>query len=106
MNNCIGIDVSKDTLQVALQVMAGNGIKTKASSKFSTTESGFEKFFQWSQNKLKGEKCLFVMEATGVYHENILDYLFLKEQSVCVELPNKIKAFRKKSEYKKQDRQD
>lgn len=95
MNNCIGIDVSKDTLQVAFLVMAENRIKTKASSKFSNNESGFEKLLQWSQNKLKGEKCLFVMEATGVYHENVLDYLYFKEQSVCVELPNKIKHFAK-----------
>lgn len=107
MNNCIGIDVSKDTLQVALLTLTENGIKTKASSKFSNNEGGFEKLFQWAQNKLKGNACLFVMEATGVYHENILDYLYFKGQSVCVELPNKIKHFAKSLNVKsKTDRID
>ncbi len=95
MNNCIGIDVSKESLQVALITRTENGLKIKASNKFSNNEKGFEKLYQWYRLKLKDNGCMFVMEATGIYHENVLDYLYSKGLDVCVELPNKIKHFAK-----------
>lgn len=90
-----GIDVSKDTLQVCFGTL-NQDLKQSISSsiKFSNDLSGHKKLLSWilKQHSVGIPLC-FVMEATGVYYENLAFFLTKKGYSACVVLPNKIKNY-------------
>ena len=91
----VGIDISMNDFHVCLkQVMEDNRVVIKGSRKFSNTAKGFEEFLSWETGKLKTEMpVVYVMEATGVYYEDLAIYLHEKGKYVCVELANKTKHF-------------
>jgi transposase len=61
---------------------------------------------QWiAEISSKETSVLYVMEATGVYHEKLAYYLIVNNCRVSVVLPNKINAFAKTCTSKKQDDQ-
>ena len=91
----VGIDIAKDTFAVAFTVLLkGQIIKHIGTKEFKNDKKGFDDFFNWS-NKLQVDdlKVSFTMEATGVYYESLAYYLFDKEATVHVLLPNKAKKF-------------
>src|SRR5690606_23186323 len=92
---CVGIDVSKDSLEVKFKEKSTKGIKIKGSSKFDNTSNGFIKLLEWCNKREKTENVVYVMEATGIYHEEVLYFLFDKGKKVSVELPQRIKYFAK-----------
>lgn len=78
---------------VCLKVLSEDGkIKIKGTRTFKNTGQGFKDLLRWAWRKEKNITC-FVMEATGVYHENLAYFLYEKEQSVSVVLPNKMKNY-------------
>lgn len=93
---CVGIDVSKDTLQVCVSVIDTNGkITIKGSGKVVNKTTAFDSFLTWVSKHCK-DKSLpirYVMESTGVYHEQLAWYLFQKDLTVSVVLPNKAKHY-------------
>ncbi len=95
---CVGIDVSKDSLQICLSHIDINGKTTvKGTSKISNKVSSFDGLLTWVAKHCK-EKQLpvrYLMESTGVYHEQIAWYLFQNDLSVSVVLPNKSKNYLK-----------
>jgi transposase len=95
---CVGIDVSKDTLQVCVSVIDTNGkVTIKGSGKISNKVTAFDSFLTWVGKHCK-DKSLpirYVMESTGVYHEQLAWYLFQKDLVVSVVLPNKAKHYLK-----------
>jgi transposase len=95
---CVGIDVSKDSLQVCISVIDTNGkITIKGSGKVVNKTTVFDSFLTWVDKHCK-DKSLpirYVMESTGVYHEQLAWYLFQKDLSVIVVLPNKAKHYLK-----------
>lgn len=90
-----GIDISMDDFQVCMQqVMEDNRVVIKGSRKFANTLKGYQEFLSWEARKLKTEMpVVYVMEATGVYYENLAVYLHEKGKFVCVELANKTRHF-------------
>lgn len=94
----VGIDVSKDTL------VAGYGTlsitqeqKITPAKTFDNNLSGFRELISFTK-KNKGTltaPLYFVMEATGVYYENLAYFLTEKHLKVIVVLPNKTKNFSK-----------
>ncbi|MBE9211100.1 IS110 family transposase [Nostoc sp. LEGE 06077] len=95
---CVGIDVSKDNLQVCVSLIDTNGkVTIKGSGKINNKTTAFESFLTWVDKHCK-DKSLpvrFVMESTGVYHEQLAWYLFQKDLAVSVVLPNKAKHYLK-----------
>ena len=89
----IGIDISADDFYVSLMWFDGKRTVVKGSRKFSNNHKGFVSFLEWTSKKTKGEKTLFVMEATGVYYEELAYYLHTEGRSVAVILANKIKHY-------------
>ena len=66
----IGIDVSKDTLHVALaESKDARNDKVIASHKFANNETGFKLFMDWMKKRKADAGTVCLMEATGVYHE-------------------------------------
>ena len=95
---CAGIDVSKDSLQICLSTIDTNGKTTvKGTSKMANKVCSFDGLLTWVAKHCK-EKQLpvrYLMESTGVYHEQIAWYLFQNDLSVSVVLPNKSKNYLK-----------
>jgi transposase len=69
-------------------------VKINASSTFNNTTQGFKAFGSWFTKHLKQDApVVFVVEATGSYHEHLAWFLFEQGQTVHVVLPNRAKAY-------------
>lgn len=92
----VGIDVASEKFDVVFKEEVEGIVKIKGSKKFSNNAQGFEQLLQWSKKRKKNEyDLLFVMEATGVYHENLCYFLYDREEKVKVVLPQKVKYYAK-----------
>jgi len=101
----VGIDVSKDTFNVRFGILDSNYIQTISSKNcsFVNGKKGFYKLLQTLNNAFLFKShednsdvpVWFVLEATGVYYENLAYFLMEKKFSVSVLLPNKVKHFSK-----------
>ena len=87
-----GIDVSKDKLDVALTL---NGNKILSNATFQNSILGFQKLSAWIKKHSKSASIVhFCIEATGIYHEGIAEFLCNKEKFiVSVVNPFQSKAF-------------
>jgi transposase len=97
IKQCIGIDCSKDGLAVCFgQLGLPWEEKYKATGVFENSPKGFKQLFKWSEKlSEKGIPVEFVIEATGVYHEKVTNYLFDKGRKISVVLPNQANHFAK-----------
>ena len=92
----VGIDVSKDDFKACLSVISEDfQVKVKASTTFKNTGKGALDLLAWARKNHKetGIALHFLMEATGIYHENIAWYLHQQSQNVHVVLANKAKRY-------------
>jgi transposase len=83
----LGIDVSKDKLDVVLLQDGGYQQAT-----FDNNKSGFRALVKWLKKQRAGivHVC---MEATGTYHEGVAEYLYLAGHQVSVVNPARTKAY-------------
>jgi transposase len=90
-----GIDVSMKDFACCISVISDEqDVKVKATHKFSNNEAGFGALLEWVKRHRKEElPIVFVMEATGVYHEQLAWYLHHKGKTVSILLPNKSKKY-------------
>lgn len=98
LKQIIGIDVSMDTITVRFGTTDINqDQQISNSTNFTNSTPGFKKLILWTNNNIlsKSIPLFFVMEATGVYYENLAYFLFLKNYNVSVILPNKISNYAK-----------
>jgi transposase len=92
----VGIDVSKDKLDVAITI---DGKQIKAHSVVSNDLSGFKKILKFSEKEAQSLKCNnihYCLEATGIYHFKLTE--FLQESTsniISVINPLKTKSFAK-----------
>lgn len=94
----VGIDIGKDNFYACYKVLfVDNKISIKGTKCFNNTPSGMKAFFDWCQKRNITPELtpLFVMEATGVYYEELAYYLHNKDQKVSVQLAQKVKYFAK-----------
>lgn len=93
----IGIDCSKNELEVCYgQLDKDLCVNLKATNGFSNDAKGHKQLFSWA-DKLggQGKELLFVVEATGVYHQQLAYTLYEQGQSICVVLPSRASYFAK-----------
>ena len=91
----VGIDCSKDELATCFgQLFLPLQEKHKATSLFINSPKGFKELLKWS-DKLseQGVEVEFVIEATGVYHEKVTNFLFDAGKKISVILPNHARHF-------------
>jgi len=91
MSLSIGVDVSKSKFDAALMTAQGK----YRSKVFDNTTVGFEEFLGWidvhvEQGRSNARIC---MEATGVYHEALANFLFDSQAKVFVVNPLRVKRF-------------
>ena len=101
---CVGLDISKESLQVCLSVIDTDGrVVVKGSTKVANKPPAFAQLEHWVSKHCKkadGLPLRYVMESTGVYHEAVAWHLYQTDQSVCILLPNKAKHYLKSLGYK------
>lgn len=99
IRQCIGIDISKKTMACCIQFLDSNqDLKVKASKSFTNNPSGFQALNEWIQKwSISTIEIRLVMEATGVYYENVAYYLHeqFPKALLSVILPNTAKSFAK-----------
>lgn len=102
-----GIDCGMQELVVSFGLLIFNGsFICKLTKTFANTAQGFKQLLQWVKAiSAEDVPLLFVMEATGVYHERLAYYLIANECRVSIVLPNKVNAFAKTCTSKKQNDQ-
>jgi transposase len=91
----LGLDLSKKDFKACLVVIDHEqNTSIKASRTFPNTASGFSQLWEWAEKKRKkGIPFSVVMEATGVYHENLAWFLHKKHVDLSIVLPNRSKAY-------------
>lgn len=61
---------------------------------FSNDKHGFNQFMRWvAKTVTKGSETIFLMEATGVYHQELVYHLHKLKKKIVVALPNKTRNF-------------
>jgi len=102
-----GLDVSKKEFEACFKELQENGkITIKGTRKFANNVSGFNHYLTWCSKRRK-TTLVHVMEATGVYHEELCYFLYQHQEQVSVQLPQKVKYFIKSLNLKtKTDRSD
>jgi transposase len=95
LKQVLGIDVAQKELVVTLGRMVEDlSIDLYAYKVFRNNEKGFLSLLEWVKKLTKDKsKVLYVMEATGVYHQKFAYFLDEKDHEVCVVLPNKISNY-------------
>ena len=92
----VGIDMGKDSFYACSSAIdATQRIKIKATHAFANTPKGLAEFHHWADHHCK-EKSLpihYLMEATGVYYEQLALSLHQRGSHVCVVLPQKAKHY-------------
>lgn len=87
----VAFDVSSDKLAACFGCMTTDmKFHTISQRKFTNTLAGFKNIIVWV-NKYRKDLQLpirFLVEATGVYHENLCYYLFDQDHHISVVLPN------------------
>ncbi len=89
----VGIDVSKLTLDVALTT---DGKEVVSSGQFANDTKGHKALLKWvnkQSRKLGVDEVHYAMEATGVYSEDLHEFLSDSGELVSVENPIKVKSF-------------
>ena len=91
----VGIDISKEKFDACISLIdKDQRIKVVATKSFKNIPGGFNEFYKWQQTKCKLPlPTAFVMEATGVYYEQLAWFLHRQETYVSVVLPNKSKKY-------------
>jgi len=94
---CVGIDVASDDLVAGFGYLSKDLLSKKSKARtFKNTLSGYKGIDKWISHKKQVDASVsIVMEATGVYHENIAHYLYDKGYDIYVVLPNKAKSYLK-----------
>ena len=94
----VGIDIGKESFYACYKIkLLDESIVIKGTKSFENTVLGQKAFYLWCENRNKTPNCapIYVMEATGVYYEDLAYYLYEKKQKISVQLAQKIKYFAK-----------
>lgn len=91
----IGIDCSKDSFHATMCSMTiFQEVFFTEVHRYPNNRTGFNQLLKWArQNRQKSVPTIFIMEATGVYYEQLAHHLHKVKQSVVVVLPNKVKNY-------------
>lgn len=93
--HCIGIDVSAKSFVACYVELTKDGIlRHSVSKKFDNNKPGFQQLMRFKRGQTKkGMPLSFLMEATGVYHEGLANFLHQRGEQVHVILPNTSKHY-------------
>jgi transposase len=103
LKQTVGIDVSYKSFDARFGTTnTQQQITLSPSKSFKNSLAGFKLFLRWLKKYILSDDIplVFVMEATGVYYEQLAHFLFQQGYQVAVILPNKIRNYAKSLESK------
>jgi len=91
-----GIDMAKEKFDVCIGAYSiEQGVQKASTMQFANTPACFRQYLRWVKKHCKLPLPLVhLMEATGVYYENLALFLAINKESVSVILPNKAKKYK------------
>jgi transposase len=91
----VGIDMAMEKFDVCFSVIdTEQKVTVKASSKFENNITGFKSFIKWlKRHKKENIPLVLLVEATGIYHEQLSWFLFSNDYNISIILPNKSKKY-------------
>lgn len=96
-NLFVGVDVSKDALDVALWLAGepptAKALKAHPSTRFLNTPEGHQRLLAWLQSQ--GQICLVLCESTGGYEQPLVDAMFAAKLPVARVNPSRPRDFAK-----------
>lgn len=103
----IGIDIAKDKFDACFCTIDENQkVTLKSTRKFDNSKSGFAAFDKWvAKWQQPSTQTCFVMEATGVYYQNLAWHLHQQGRYVSVVLANLAKKYLQSLGYKSKNDQ-
>ena len=95
IKQCVGIDISAKKFDARVcRISLDQEFSFSKNKKFDNTPKGFKELISWANNNTdKGIPLIFLMEATGIYYEELAYFLDRKKKDVHVILPNKSKHY-------------
>jgi len=92
---CIGIDISKDSFTACICKKDFNSEYYLSEVKlFKNEKKGYNQFLRWVGKVIEKEvEHVYLMEATGVYYENLAYHLCNLKKTAHVVLPNTSKHY-------------
>ena len=92
----IGLDMAMESFDVCLSAIdLKQQVIIKSRNSFSNDKTGFDLFHAWVIKNIKSPlPAVYLMEATGVYYEQLAWYLHSKKCELSVVLPNKAKKYK------------
>ena len=92
----IGMDMAMETFDGCLSVIdCTQQVIIQSRCSFSNDKTGFDSFYGWvSKNMKLSLPAVYLMEATGVYYEQLAWYLHSQNCNLSVVLPNKAKKYK------------
>lgn len=91
MSSIVGIDIAKNSFDIA--TLQANG-KHRTKGKVANSDAGFEVLRGWLEQHSEPQAWI-VMEATGIYHEALAEYLYGLGYRICVMNPAQIASYAK-----------
>lgn len=106
----VGVDMGKKKFHGCIRVEHRDGHqKIVATKQFDNAPSGHQSFYEWVNKHRKDKSVVYqiLLEVTGVYHENLLYFLYDKGLQVSVEMPKRVKLYLQSiGQYSKTDKLD
>jgi len=92
----LGIDMAMEKFDACISIIdKQQHVMIRAQCSFNNNKKGFETFILWvTKNTKLPIPAVYLMEATGIYYEQIAWFLHNKKCSVSVVLPNKAKKYK------------
>ena len=93
----IGIDIAMEKFDVCISIIDERQcVSVKAQCSFKNNKKGFETFLAWvvKNTKQLAVPVVYLMEATGIYYEQLAWFLHKQGSTVSVVLPNKAKKYK------------
>lgn len=90
----MGIDIASKKFDACFKETRDNGKSViKGTKTFTNDSTGFRAYLLWVNKRRKSNSPIHIMEATGVYHEDLCYFLYEHKESVSVQLAQKAKYF-------------
>lgn len=95
LKQCLGIDISKKSLSLSLGFLGSNLKKEFIGHEdISNDISGFKTLSKWLRETVESQEDFYVlMEATGVYHQEVCHYLYHLGYKVSVMQSGRVKRY-------------
>ena len=97
IKQCVGIDISKKSFTACICTSHSNEYLTFSEVRsFANDRKGFNQLARWAAKQHKKSEdapLVFLMEATGVFHESLAHHLYHIKKEIHVVLPNKSKHY-------------